>query len=110
MYRVAFMDNGVFTVSEIWESQEQHDRPWRITHDLTHPSVGRRSDSEEPSREVQFRLGSGEVTRQTVRCVPGALARPELPGRADEDDQGPRGLECSDSAIGRRRCVRPGKD
>ena len=22
---VAFMDNGVFTVSEIWESQEQHD-------------------------------------------------------------------------------------
>jgi hypothetical protein len=26
MYHVAFMDNGVFTVSEIWESQEQHDR------------------------------------------------------------------------------------
>ncbi len=23
---VAFTDNGVFTVSEIWESQEQHDR------------------------------------------------------------------------------------
>lgn len=23
---VAFMDNGVFTVSELWESQEQHDR------------------------------------------------------------------------------------
>lgn len=22
----AFMDNGVFTVSEIWDSQEQHDR------------------------------------------------------------------------------------
>ena len=26
MYHVAFVDNGVFTVSEIWESQEQHDR------------------------------------------------------------------------------------
>ena len=26
MYHVAFVDNGTFTVSEIWESQEQHDR------------------------------------------------------------------------------------
>lgn len=26
LVHVAFMDNGVFTVSEIWESQEQHDR------------------------------------------------------------------------------------
>jgi quinol monooxygenase YgiN len=26
MYHVAFDDNGTFTVSEIWESQEQHDR------------------------------------------------------------------------------------
>ena len=26
MYHVAFMDKGVFTVSEIWESQEQHDQ------------------------------------------------------------------------------------
>lgn len=25
-YHVAFMDNGRFTVSEIWDSQEQHDR------------------------------------------------------------------------------------
>jgi len=25
MYHVAFMDHGTFTVSEIWESQEQHD-------------------------------------------------------------------------------------
>ena len=25
-YHVAFVDNGVFTVSEIWDSQEQHDR------------------------------------------------------------------------------------
>ncbi len=26
MYHVAFVDNGTFTVSEIWESQEDHDR------------------------------------------------------------------------------------
>ena len=26
LYHVAFVDNGRFTVSEIWESQEQHDR------------------------------------------------------------------------------------
>ena len=26
VYHVAFMENGTFTVSEIWESQEQHDR------------------------------------------------------------------------------------
>ena len=26
MYHVAFVDKGTFTVSEIWESQEQHDR------------------------------------------------------------------------------------
>jgi hypothetical protein len=26
MIHVAFVDNGRFTVSEIWESQEQHDR------------------------------------------------------------------------------------
>jgi len=26
MYHVAFMDKGTFTVSEIWESQKQHDR------------------------------------------------------------------------------------
>ncbi len=26
VYHVAFVDNGTFTVSEIWESQEQHDR------------------------------------------------------------------------------------
>jgi quinol monooxygenase YgiN len=26
MIHVAFVDNGVFTVSEIWKSQEQHDR------------------------------------------------------------------------------------
>ncbi len=26
MYHVAFMDKDTFTVSEIWESQEQHDR------------------------------------------------------------------------------------
>jgi quinol monooxygenase YgiN len=26
MMHVAFVDNGRFTVSEIWESQEQHDR------------------------------------------------------------------------------------
>jgi heme-degrading monooxygenase HmoA len=26
LIHVAFMDNGRFTVSEIWESQEQHDR------------------------------------------------------------------------------------
>ena len=26
MYHVAFVDDGMFTVSEIWESQEQHDR------------------------------------------------------------------------------------
>jgi quinol monooxygenase YgiN len=26
MYHVAFVDDGVFTVSEIWESQEKHDR------------------------------------------------------------------------------------
>jgi len=26
MYHVAFVDGGRFTVSEIWESQEQHDR------------------------------------------------------------------------------------
>ena len=26
MYHVAFVDDGVFTVSEIWETKEQHDR------------------------------------------------------------------------------------
>ncbi len=26
VYHVAFMENGTLTVSEIWESQEQHDR------------------------------------------------------------------------------------
>ena len=26
VFHVAFVDNGRFTVSEIWESQEQHDR------------------------------------------------------------------------------------
>ncbi len=26
LFHVAFVDNGTFTVSEVWESQEQHDR------------------------------------------------------------------------------------
>lgn len=26
VFHVAFVDNGKFTVSEIWDSQEQHDR------------------------------------------------------------------------------------
>lgn len=39
LIHVAFMDNGRFTVSEIWESQEQHDRWFKENVEPNVPGV-----------------------------------------------------------------------
>jgi heme-degrading monooxygenase HmoA len=39
LIHVAFMDNGRFTVSEIWESQEQHDRWFKENVEPNIPGV-----------------------------------------------------------------------
>ena len=49
IFHVAFMDNGRFTVSEIWESQEQHDRWFDENVKPNVPMSIRRSPNSTPS-------------------------------------------------------------
>jgi quinol monooxygenase YgiN len=78
MYHVAFVDKGTFTVSEIWESQEQHDRWFDENVAPTSQALSKRSSRFTPSTSRKAANGLS-AERLRGRGANRRAVREELP-------------------------------